>query len=328
MNLNSFSQDSRTSSEQKSSSAMSGSMNSYGQMSPAIQGSCFQIIRDRNSCREKNGSKIKITNPPSLSLLEILCADIENGAIVGKRTQNKPYSHGTDLFAGTLGHRRANQTRITEQETLVLVPDNGIIKKRGIVDGHEEPRSSKSTNRNTTKSQDSEKSNCNSFEGLSSNNSTPQKAPISKRYLSCQDTSFQGGSSKSGSVFYELEDGRDKIQLKRTGKEVPSAKGFQLGLSTACARTIEGTCVSSITCSSDNATPESRISNYKFPQFEDGGKSLTRKSKKQKYINLGKRKLSRTSYSGIRLFQVEDLQGYQRGNSQVSQSLCSFKIDT
>ena len=303
-------------------------MDSNGQMSPSTQGRSFRIIRDRNSCREKICSKMKITNTPSLSLLEILCADIENGAIVGKRTRNKPYSHGTDLFAGTLEYRRANQTRITEQETLVDVSGKGKFKSRGIADGEKEPRSCKSTNRKTTKSQDSEKSNCDSFEGLSSSNSTHQKAPISKRCLSSQDTSFQDRTSKSGIVFYELEDRSDNIPLEETGKEVPSTTGSQFGISSACTRKTEGSCVSRNTCSSDNTKPESRTSKNKFAQLEEGSKSLTRKSKKGKHGNLGQSTISRTSYSRVKLFQVEGLQGYQRRKSQVSQSLlCPFKID-
>ena len=247
---------------------------------------------------------------------------------MGKRTRNKPYSLGTDLFAGTLEYRRANQTRITEQETLVDVSGKGKFKSRGIADGEKEPRSCKSTNRKTTKSQDSEKSNCDSFEGLSSSNSTHQKAPISKRCLSSQDTSFQDRTSKSGIVFYELEDRSDNIPLEETGKEVPSTTGSQFGISSACTRKTEGSCVSRNTCSSDNTTPESRTSKNKFAQLEEGSKSLTRKSKKGKHGNLGQSTISRTSYSRVKLFQVEGLQGYQRRKSQVSQSLlCPFKID-
>lgn len=301
-------------------------MDSNGQMSPSTQGRSFPIIRDRKSSREKTCSKMKITNTPSLSLLEILCADIENGAIVGKRTRNKPYSHGTDLLAGTLGYRRANQTRITEHETLVDVSGKGKFKNRGIPDGEEEPRSCKSTNRKITKSQDSEKSNSNSFECLSSNNSTHQKAPISKRYLSSQATSFQDRTSKSGIVFYELEDRSDNIPLEETGKEMPSATGSQFGLSSACTSKTEGSCVSSNTCSSVNTTPESTTSKNKVAQLE-GSQFLMRKSKKGKYGDLGKRTISRTSYSRVRLFQVEGLKGYQRRKSQVSQSLCPFQID-
>ena len=288
----------------------------------------LQRNRDKSRSKGRNDPK-KSAKPHSLSLLELFCAEFENGTIVGKRTLAKSCP-GSKISAVSLGQGGSRQGHMTEQEDgePSLVSDNERRMSKGTVDSNEKARSSRSS-RKTSKLQDlwksdnsTSRSNSISFEGLNPDCSLPQKIPVGECNFSCQEISSYDRTTKSRSV--TSKDSKDENdQLREIRRDLPKGRqmnertsGLLASSDCACPNEIER-CGNA---SSENATPESQTSEErKAVHFMEGGKPSRRKNKVKKCFDrgedTGKAKRTRT-----RLFRLDDLQSYERGKSQVRQS--------
>ena len=335
-------QDGTTSSSQEPSSRSiqipSESLQLRGGSNQAVgQGSYLQRNRERNNGKKESKKK---TKPTDLTLLEILCADFENGAALLSKRTGAETDVGHKPGSVNLGQGRFKKGQITELENKpALMDSDESLKFKGNVGRAAQSRSSKSSLETTTRwgdgdtTEDSNNSRSRlksvSSEGVSFDNSSTESRISEWCQLSSQETSplrdrfaqTVGWTSEDSTNNCEQGEGETSLQTVSLldKKHKPSEKLTVLSASSADARMNE----KSILSSRDGLFQSSRESqtseNYRFVHFKEGRKPARRKDKKENYVgrSKAKEKLKRTRSSGVKLFQVEGLRSSQKRKSQV-----------
>ena len=298
----------------------------------------MQRNRERNN-NGKQDSKKK-TKPSDLTLLEILCADFENGtALLSKRT-GVPTDVGDKTGSLNLGQGRFKKAgQITEHENKpVRLDSDESLKLKGNVERAAQSRSSKNLletircgDGDTTDNQNSCISRLKtvSSEGVSSDNSSTESR-ISEWCLSSQETAplrerfAQTVSWTSEEPIDRCELGEDETSLQTVSQlskktRLPEKLTVLSASSDDPARKNEKSILSSRTGLSERDRDSQTSQNYRFVHFKEGRKPARRKGKKENCVDRSKdkEKLNRTRSSGVKLFQVEGLQSSQKRKSQV-----------
>ena len=177
------------------------------------QRSFFQRTRDRKKIKKDTKER---EEPPGLTLLEILCGDFENGALLVKKEVEET-DIGSKISPDKLGCKNPKKTQVTStevEENLQVSDSDRSMQSEANVESNARSRSSKS-GLETTKWRDGDTAgNSNSsigirlisvsFEGHNSGSSSLKISPISARCLSSQE-SVAGQQSPSKIVNWNFK---------------------------------------------------------------------------------------------------------------------------
>lgn len=297
--------------------------------------------------RTRNKSKKQDTKeraePFGLTLLDILCGDFENGALL-LRKELAETNIGGKTSPGKLGCKYPKQTHLTctEVEKNLHVWDNNQNVQLANLENNAMSSFSKS-GLETTKWRDGDTAgNSNSsigiklksvsFEEQNSGSSSLKISPISARCLSSRRESVAVQQRPSKIVNWNFKNTINHSHLGgtgatlRTGGQLTKKGGLfeeMNGLSDSSLNTTQNdkTLFSSHTGLSESGLESQNSENCRFVHFKEGRKPSRRKGRQERCSDRskGKEKMTRTRSPCTKLFQVEGLQSSRR-KSQVKQT--------
>lgn len=275
-----------------------------------------------------------------------MCADFENGTLLAKRTESQSRSSLKNSSIN-LGREHAKKVHTTGLEKKTLFSDSDkSVKFTGNPRSNAQSRSGKNGIEagQSGEAGDSVGSSKNSisgskpisFEGLSSDNSSPKESSISEWCLSSQETVTLGDGMSAQKLNWTSEDSTNNLELREIGTSLQSTAGSQLHEGNY-SKPVKNKSSAKLSAS-DNARKnenKSILSNHlglgesglevqtsencRFVHFKEGRKPSRKKGKKESCVDRSKDKdkLNRTRSSGVKLYQVDGLQSSQRRKSQV-----------
>ena len=296
---------------------------------------------------QRNKDPKKKTKPAGLTLLDILCGEFENGALLGKRTERiqEKTESGRYCCASNVKHGLTKKAQIagggqesllTDSEKSLKLAEEASSKVRSYTSksscevfqsGHDESEGNLNCNTPVVISKIA------GTEGFYSSDS-PKESSASEMGISSEETvalrcrSAQNLNSTSGDLIIK----NHKIELENQSIRRQLCEGIHSKLddrSTSLATTtkiesgspiLSSDYPSRLTESSLGVkTPES----CRFVHFKERRKISKRKSKKENCLekSRGKEKLNRTRSLGVKLFQFDGLQFPQKGISKVRLAL-------
>ncbi|KAJ7394398.1 hypothetical protein OS493_000207 [Desmophyllum pertusum] len=290
-----------------------------------VQRSYLQRIKSRSN--RKNESKKK-TKPPGLTLLEILCADFENGILLTKRTGNQSDS--------SLGYKSAHKTGLREKP--LLSDSDKSLKSEGNKESSIRSHSSQDESRHETEISDAEKilnnsvsrSKSVSFEALNSDNSLKTLSLSTMGLSSLENIPLQDRSAQN--LNWTSRDSMNNFDLGEIGKGLQTAgqsdEGNSLGemagkrSASSCIATRNEESISSNHTCLESSLEAQTSDNCRFVHYKEGRKVTRKKGKKQSSDvdkNNGKEKLNRTISSDVKLFQVPQTSQRRKSQEEIDQ---------
>lgn len=296
---------------------------------------------------QRNKDPKKKTKPAGLTLLDILCGEFENGALLGKRTERiqEKTESGRYCCASNVKHGLTKKAQIAgEGQESLLTDSEKSLKLAEEASSKARSYTSKSSCEVFQSGHDESEGNlnCNTpvviskiagTEGFYSSDS-PKESSASEMGISSEETvalrcrSAQNLNSTSGDLIIknhkiELESQSIRRQLCEGIHSKLDDRSTSLGTTTKIesgSPILSSDYPSRLTESSLGVkTPES----CRFVHFKERRKISKRKSKKENCLekSRGKEKLNRTRSLGVKLFQFDGLQFPQKGISKVRLAL-------
>lgn len=296
---------------------------------------------------QRNKDPKKKTKPAGLTLLDILCGEFENGALLGKRTERiqEKTESGRYCCASNVKHGLTKKAQIAgEGQESLLTDSEKSLKLAEEASSKARSYTSKSSCEVLQSGHDESEGNlnCNTpvviskiagTEGFYSSDS-PKESSASEMGISSEETvalrcrSAQNLNSTSGHLIIknhkiELENQSIRRQLCEGIHSKLDDRSTSLGTTTKIesgSPILSSDYPSRLTESSLGVkTPES----CRFVHFKERRKISKRKSKKENCLekSRGKEKLNRTRSLGVKLFQFDGLQFPQKGISKVRLAL-------
>ena len=295
-----------------------------------VQRNSLQRIRSRSN--SKNDSKKK-AKTPGLTLLEILCADVEHGVLLLKKTGKQSESGLRNK--SSLGHqsvkhfqsKKAHKKEIREKRLLFSDSDKSV-KSEGDKGGNIISPPSKDGQSEVGDASSISRSKSNSFEVFNSDNSLKTSSISTWGVSSQESVPFQDGYAQN--LSWTSGDSTNNFGLGNIGKRLQSSGGQSPESHSFAAlrkRSIvsdnaskNGRSMTSNRVSVENSLEAQTLENQcRFVHFKDGCKLTRRKSRQQNSNknNNQKEKFNRTKSSDVKLFQVDVPQTSQRRKLQV-----------
>lgn len=287
---------------------------------------CYlQRIESKHNTVRKTDSK-RESKPPGLTLLEILCADFENGVLLPKKAGNHSDSHSetNNLSRDQRDEnlRKVQRTGQKEKSLLnVVASDKSLKSEKDSASSIRAQSSQERRPKAVVQSEVSGRSKSVSF-AMHRLDDSPKTSPIntsnlsSQENIALQDRSAQNPNWSPGHSTNNLGLGEKGRSLQSTVSEI--SKHFESSGDSSATKN-EDTGASYRDCI--DSSLDARVSgNCRFVHFNDGRKLKKKKSKKLRYgfgADYNKDKLNRTESSDVRLFQVDVPQSSNRRKSQV-----------
>ena len=327
--------------------------NHHSQISSALSPNCSGVNQIVQRCYQKrrrnrgtkNKDSRKKTKPPGLSLLEILCADFENGALLAKGTESIDQSvSGLKNYLSNLDRESSNKAHRTgvDKEALHIDSDKSLkltklkdtngqsctckSSSEVIQSGHGETLGNSNSDLSKSKSVKIEGINCNS----------PNESSISKLCMSSQETVALRDKSTRNLSNWTSQVFNNNCELRKNGAKPIDSQSHEGN----CSKQFQRKIIEKLAGRSasldiaDRKNEKAILSHHsswaesvgaqtseksRFVHFKEKRKQSKRKGKKGNCVDKSKckEKLNRTRSSGVKLFQVDGLQSSQQRKSQV-----------
>lgn len=273
-------------------------------------------MRERSDQKRKDSKKK--TKSAGLTLLEILCADFENGTLLVKRKESEDES-GDKSSLANLDREHFKKGSATKVEKKPFLSNTRNV--RGDTPSRADknsPETTQSGDGNTAGSSNS--SNISSLSvnlgGPNFDNSSQKSLISSLETVTLDDRSAQNLNCTSEDFTNNCERGKIETHL---GKYLRRVKRKPPNNAQNNGKVI----LASHTGLAEDLKLQT-LENSKFVHFREGCKPSKRKNGKDNCAdrNKGKEKLNRARSPGVKLFQVDGLQSSQR-KSQVRHTLTS-----
>lgn len=283
-------------------------------------------MRERSDQKRKDSKKK--TKSAGLTLLEILCADFENGTLLVKRKESE-YESGDKSSLANLDREHFKKGSATKVEKKPFLSNTRNV--RGDTPSRADknsPETTQSGDGNTAGSSNS--SNISSLSvnlgGPNFDNSSQKSLISSLETVALDDRSAKNLNCTSENFTNNCERGKIETHLQSTASQLQEGKYLRRVKRKPPnnARNNGKVILESHTGLAEEDLEVQTLENSKFVHFREGCKPSKRKNGKDNCAdrNKGKEKLNRARSPGVKLFQVDGLQSSQR-KSQVRHILTS-----
>lgn len=309
-----------------------------------VQRSSLHRIRSRSNRKQESKKKPK---PPGLTLLEILCADVEHGVLLLKKTGKQSESCRRNR-SSNLGHEPDKHSKKAhkkgKREKRLHSDSDKSLKFKGNKESTTGSPSSKDGRLEDGEfeagdASTNSRSNSTSFEVLNSDNSLKTSSISTWGVSSQENVPLQDRSTQN--LNWTSRDSTNNFGLGDIGKRLQSSTeglSHEGNSSEENHRKTGSAALGKHSIFSDNATKNERSTTSnraysknrleaqtsenqsRFVHFKEGCKLTRKKGRKQSSgfgKNNEKEKFNRTKSSEVKLFQVDVPQTSQRRRSQV-----------